>query len=103
MNPKLREKIAQFLEQQGVFIKEAISSRAVGSAGESLGGLLAKHRGKIGLIGGLAGGGGTAAGVAALGKEELQNQQEAAELNQLLEAYPELLYTTPTTPYTPPQ
>ena len=40
-----------------------------------------------------------AAGTYALkrsGRNELQSRQEAAELNQLLEAYPELLYTTPT-------
>lgn len=101
MNP-LREKIAQFLKQQGVFTKKAVNPRAVKNTGKSIGELLARHRGKVGLTGGLAAGGGTMAGLAELGGDERKARREAAELNQLLEAYPELLYATPTTPYTPP-
>lgn len=97
MSPALREKIAQFLDQQGVFEKKAFSAASLKGLGAKAKALAKANRGKIGL--GL--GAGAVGGMAALGDKEQDAQSEAAELNQLLEAYPELLYTTPPTSYEP--
>lgn len=96
MNPALREKIAEFLESEGVFEKSAASIGDIArGAGSKLKNLFMAHRGKAGLIGGA----GAVGGIASLGNDEQQAQSEAAELNQLIEAYPELLYDTPAVPY----
>jgi hypothetical protein len=101
MDPALREKVAQHLEKAGVFDKTAAGMGPLKDAFRGAGGkvknFLLAHRGKLGLIGGA----GAMGGVASMGKQEQGAQQEAAELNQLLEAYPELLYDTPTPQYSP--
>lgn len=99
MNPKLREKLAQFLEKERVFEKSAAPmpplKDVLRGAGSKLRNFAVLHRGKLGLGLGAAGVG----GLTSMGKGEQDAQQEAAELNQLLEAYPELLYETPPVPY----
>ena len=94
MDPTLRMKIAEFLDTQQVFAKGAGVGDVFRSASK-LKSLALANRGKLGLIGGA----GAAGGIASLGKKEQGTQQEAAELNQLLEAYPELLYETPPVAY----
>jgi len=100
MDPTLRQKVAQFLTNEGVFEKSAARMPPVGDvlrgAGFKLKALARAHRGKLGLIGGAGAVGGLAT---SMGKGEQKAQQDAAELNQLIEAYPELLYETPHTPY----
>jgi len=103
MSPALREKIAEFLDQQKVFEKSAAGpvppmGEVFRGGGTKLKNLLMAHRGKLGVGLGAAGVGGIAT---AMGKGEQKAQQEAEELNQLLEAYPELLYQTPQAPYQP--
>lgn len=95
MDPTLRMKIAEFLDTQQVFAKGAGASDIFRGGAGRLKSLALANRGKLGLLGGA----GAAGGIASLGKKEQGTQQEAAELNQLLEAYPELLYETPPVAY----
>lgn len=49
---------------------------------------------------GVAGGAGGLYGLQQYGQQQLANQQEAQEMQQLLQAYPELLYSMPGAPGT---
>jgi hypothetical protein len=96
----LREKVAQFLEDEGVFEKVAAPNpRNVQSAGRGIKDFLRANRGRLGVAAGIGGTLGAAKGLSSLGEKEQQQQQQAAEMNQLLEAYPELMYATPQAPY----
>ena len=87
MNKELREKVAAFIEHTGV-LKEARFAQLARRAGS----MAAKARGP--LVGVAAGAGGVL-GLSALGQRDQQTQAAAAEMRQLLEAYPELLYEIP--------
>lgn len=101
MDPLLRMKVAQFLEDQQIFEKTSGIGDVLRGAGNKLKSLAMANRGKLGLIGGIGGTGAIAGGLSSLGQSEQAARQDAAELNQLIEAYPELLYETPMAPYQP--
>lgn len=84
----VQSEVARFLHEQGVFNKTANIFQNLGRGAKNL---AMAHRGKLGLVAGA----GIVGGIHHMGKKEQAAQQEAEELNQLLEAYPELLYSTP--------
>lgn len=87
MNKELRKNVAAFIEHTGV-LKEA----RLGQIARQAGALASRARGPIA---GAAAGAGGILGLSALGQQDQQTQQAAAEMRQLLEAYPELLYEIP--------
>jgi hypothetical protein len=87
MNKELREKVAAFIEHTGV-LKEA----RLGQIARQAGSLAAKAKGPMA---GVAAGAGGVMGLSTLGQRDQETQQAAAEMRQLLEAYPELMYEIP--------
>jgi hypothetical protein len=88
MDKELREKVAEFLEHTGV-LKEA---RVNPGMMRRLGQMVGKAKGPALGVGAGAGG---VMGLSALGQRDLETQQAAAEMQQLLQAYPELIYDIP--------
>jgi hypothetical protein len=87
MNKELREKVATFIEHTGV-LKEA----RLGQIARQAGALASRAKGPMA---GVAAGAGGVMGLSALGQRDQETQQAAAEMRQLLEAYPELMYEIP--------
>jgi len=87
MNKELREKVAAFIEHTGV-LKEA----RLGQLASRAGAMVSRARGPMA---GVAAGAGGVLGLSAMGQQDQQTQQAAAEMRQLLEAYPELIYEIP--------
>lgn len=87
MDYKLREKVAAFIEQSGI-LKEARMGQLAARVGQAA----MKARGPMA---GAAAGAGGVLGLSALGQRDQETQQAAAEMRQLLEAYPELMNEMP--------